>query len=206
MTNEQLTLIYKVAANHLTKWTIWKEKRLYIKDTRIVSIYGTKKCQQNVYVDLTDGSLHCYTDCPAQGNIWIDNENARVIDALTSFARLLRIVLKLKKVESIDVVLNNVILEAEPTQGYFTTWREERVAINRFGKLATRNRQFLIFFSGNKNNAPKNFIELPKDIYDLISGYSNSEAVMLEPYQEASNKIQFIIDLKLRMKEIAANN
>lgn len=176
-------IIEAIAANHLIKWSIWKDKRLYIKDTHIVDIYNTRKCKQDVYIDLSDGSLHCFTGCPEQGNKWIENENNRVIDALAPLARLIRIACKLQKVtlEPVEVVMNNATLAAQAIQGYFTEWRQVRIAINRFGKLAVRNRQFVVAFKGTMNDAPRGFVALSDAAYKVLSEIRGGE-VMLEPY------------------------
>ncbi len=176
-------IIEKIASNHLTKWSIWKEKRLYINDCPQTMIYNTRKCKQSVYIDLATMTLHVYTDCPAQGNNWIANENNRVRKGLASVMRLIRIATRADRMSTtpVDVVMHNAVLEAEEVKGYYTEWREVRIAINRFGKLATRNRQFVVPFVGNKSNAPRSFVQLSDSAFSLV------KETMLDPYTSPIN-------------------
>lgn len=185
--SEFTTLVNK----HITRSKVWEKgtmRRLYISDCSFTSIYNTKKCKQKVYIDLNTFKLVCATDCPDQSNNWEANESERVLNSgLQVVARLLRILCKDRNEVSkttIEEVIKENELEAQPVNGYYTQWREVRVAINRFGKLAIRNRQFCVSFSGNKSNAPKGFIELSDLAYDFLKNYSKGD-YMLEPYAEA---------------------
>lgn len=184
-----LELTKAVATKHLTAWTIWKEKRLYIKSCTQTSIHNTRKCRQEVYIDLSTFELHCYTDCPGQSSLWCRNENERVITALKPIARLLRRSCGYRAgmaTEPIEVVIHNAILDARDVQGYYTQWISIRVPINRFGKLATRNRQVVCPFSGTQSTAPKGFVPLTSRGYTLLEKRSEIHGEvygeMLEPY------------------------
>jgi hypothetical protein len=150
--------------------------------------YNTKKMSTKTYVYKDDaGHYHtsCTIDCPSQHDNWIEAEEKKIIESLNS--RIVDIIeefgIEQEEVLAtpIDVVINNAILDSQPVIGYYTEWRQVRVAINRFGKLATRNRQFVVAFSGTKNTAPKGFIELSKAAYDVLAARTNGEEC-LEPY------------------------
>jgi hypothetical protein len=86
-------------------------------------------------------------------------------------------------------------LEAQPVYGYYTEWRNVRVAINSYGKLADRNRNFIIFLETTKANTPRNFVELEKNIYDICTSYyaAHPNGKMCEPYTEATEYINAAI-------------
>jgi hypothetical protein len=52
-------------------------------------------------------------------------------------------------------------------KGYFLEWRQVRIPINRFGKLATRNRQHIRVWEGPANLAPRGFVELSDAEYEV---------------------------------------
>jgi hypothetical protein len=178
-------LIEKIATRYLEGFKIWREKRLYVYATPKTKIYNSKKCRQTVYIDLADFSVHCYTECPDQYPNWLHNENTRVINALKPLARLLRIATGYSRglsSQSVEMVLHNAALDMEPVQGYVTEWRQVRVKINGFGKLALRNRQFVLPYNGTKGDAPRGFVPLSKPAFDLLLQMADADGLMLEPY------------------------
>jgi hypothetical protein len=157
------------------------KQRLYFKGLG----YNTKKMSTSAFIELRDGNAiaHCYIDCPSQHSSWISSQQDEVVASMQRYVRYIRMFFDFGVTgESIEVVMNNAILDAESVKGYFTEWRQQRVAINRFGKLATRNRQFVIAFEGTKNTAPRGFMPLSDAGYnELKNGYYKG-CQMLEPY------------------------
>ncbi len=182
-----IQMIEAVADRYIKKYKIWQNRRLYISECQQTSIYNTRKCKQSVYIDLETFKVVCYTECAEQSTAWCKNENDRVVDALQSLARLLRIVAKGGRVvvDSIEVVMHNALLDAEPVKGYYLQWKNVRVAINRFGKLADRNRQFVIPFSGTKGNAPRGFMPLSEAGYSALVKMAKDGSYMLQPGDNA---------------------
>lgn len=168
---------------------VWEKNgiaRLYINNAG----YNTKKMSTKAYIDLNTFRVVVTIECNSQPSQWIASQESEVEQSLAMYARLARMiasknneVLPLEKqVENIEIAAHNEVLAEEPVQGYFTEWRSVRIAINRFGKLATRNRQFIVPFSGNKSNAPRFFVPLTKEGFDYLSKRGED---MLEPYTEA---------------------
>jgi hypothetical protein len=199
----------------ITKSNLWQKgphNRLYIYDSRKVLIYKTRKCEQKVYIDLNTFAVHCETICNAQPDSWCSAESNRVIDALQSTARLLRMVVTKKEVEvattvsasNIEEVCADIIMDATEVYGYVTEWRSVRVAINKYGKLATRNRQFMVLGQFKKSTAPFGFVEIDKEVYDYLKAnhytFSKSGELMLEPYAPVPNVYQWYADHLDRVK------
>lgn len=184
---DHLEQIAEKIGKHLNV-TLWKKKgnRLYING------YGfqTKKCKQSVYIDLDNFFVKCYTDCPSQTSAWCESQSQQVQENLFKYARYARLIAnKLNPtkplhtvIEGIEMEIHNAELSEKPFQGYYTEWREVRIPINRFGKLAVRNRQFAIAFKGTQNTAPKNFVTLNDLGYEYLASKKNSE-YMLDPYE-----------------------
>lgn len=150
--------------------------------------YNTKKMSTKTYVYKTDDGdfrVVCNIDCPSQHDNWIAKEEQAMVESVS--ARIIDIIeehgIEQEEVITmpVDVVINNAVLDAEPVIGYYTEWRQVRVAINSYGKLATRNRQFVVAFKGTKNNAPKNFTTLSETGYAILANRPGGEE-MLEPY------------------------
>lgn len=144
--------------------------------------YNTKKMSTKAYIDLRDGKAFAAAiiDCPSQPSSWIQSQEQEIRDQLQKYVRYISCFFDFGVVGTpMEVAINNAVLDAEPIQGYYTEWREVRIPINRFGKLAVRNRQFVIPFSGTKNTAPRGFVPLTVAGYEILK--KNGET-MLEPY------------------------
>lgn len=181
-----MELITAAADKYLQRYKVWKDKRLYVHKCRFTTIYNTRKCEQTVYIDLVTYNVHCDTNCPAQSTAWENNENQRVVNALQGFARLLRVIMKAQRLatDPVNIIVNNAILNADRVKGYFTTWKKVQVKINRFGKLAERNRLFVVPFDGTKETAPAGFVSLTELGYRLLISRCKSDGEMIEPYGE----------------------
>jgi len=70
-------------------------------------------------------------------------------------------------------------IDETPVRGYFLRWQEVRIKINAYGKLATRNRQHIYTYEGPAHQAPKGFVPLPDDEFEMAK---KKEGEMIEPY------------------------
>jgi hypothetical protein len=187
--------------------TLWTKKgnRLYVNG------YGhnTKKCKQTIYIDIDNFRVNCYTDCPSQPSAWCESQSREVEGNLQKYVRYARLIANGKsdaqpienQIEKIEIEIHNAQLSNQPVKGYYTEWREVRIAINRFGKLAHRNRQFVVAFEGTQENAPRNFVELNDLGFDYIKNVHKGEH-MLEPYANVPDYNELAI---ARLNRITSN-
>jgi len=76
-------------------------------------------------------------------------------------------------------IIAELVKEDKIVKGYSLRWEEVRIAINRFGKLATRNRQYINTYEGIGSKAPKGFIELSDAEFEVAK---TKDGKMIEPY------------------------
>lgn len=168
----------------VSKYSAWEKgdkKRIYIKGVG----YNTKKMSTDAYIDLGGNTaiLRVYIQCPSQHPSWIDSQKKEIIEAYALEVRYCRRYFDFNIGSSdIEAVMHNATLAAEPVKGYFTEWRQVRVKINSYGKLATRNRQFIVPFSGTKDSAPRNLVQLTEKGFDYLKSLHEQ---VLEPYTTA---------------------
>lgn len=72
-----------------------------------------------------------------------------------------------------------LVKEDKIVKGYSLRWEEVRIAINHFGKLATRNRQHINTYEGVESKTPKGFIELSDPEFEVAK---TKDGKMIEPY------------------------
>jgi hypothetical protein len=72
-----------------------------------------------------------------------------------------------------------LVKEDKIVKGYYLRWEEVRIAINRFGKLATKKRQHINTYEGVESKAPKGF-EILNDEHFAVAKLR--EGKMIEPY------------------------
>lgn len=72
-----------------------------------------------------------------------------------------------------------LVKEDKIVKGYSLRWEEVRIAINRFGKLATRNRQYINTYEGVESKTPKGFIELSDAEFEVAK---TKDGKVIEPY------------------------
>lgn len=145
--------------------------------------YNTKKMSTSAYIAIVDDkAIACvFIDCPSQPDSWIKSQQKEFAEHLQPYVDFCNEHFEFGfTTESIEVIMNNATLDAQPVKGFYTEWRQVRVAINNFGKLATRNRQFCIAFEGTKNTAPRTFVALTDAGYDYFGGKEK----MLDAYEE----------------------
>lgn len=154
---------------------------------------NTKKMRTNAYIDLNSFRVVVTIECNQQPSQWIASQESKVEQSLAKYARYARMIAAKnapavepieKQIENIETAVINEELAAEPVMGYYTEWRSLRVAVNSYGKLATRNRQFVVACSTNKSKAPRGFVELTQAGYEYLLSKRNGEQ-MLEPYAKA---------------------
>lgn len=204
LTIEKITL----ALGKTLNVTNWKDKRLYIKGYG----FNTKKCKQTIYLDLDSLKIVCYTDCDSQPSAWCNSQSQQVIDSLNKYARLASLINfsdnkgeLVKTIEDIETEMTNEALDSCLVVGYSTEWRSEKIKINRYGKLAIKNRQFIKFHETTKNAANRNFVELSKEQYNAITGYLISNERMLEPFVEPKDFVSDILETIEVSKQFAKN-
>lgn len=176
----------------LNAWEKGGKQRLYLPKT---FGYNTKKMSTSAYIAiLQDKAVACvYIECPSQTDNWITSQQNDCKESLQGYVDYIMENFEFGFTgESMEVILNNAILDAEPVKGYYTEWRQVRVAINNFGKLATRNRQFVVRFEGTKNTAPRNFVPLSDAGFEYLG-----KEQMLDAYEEVPDYDQRAIDFKI---------
>lgn len=82
--------------------------------------------------------------------------------------------------EAVEVnAIAELVKEDRTVKGYYLYWEEVRVAINRYGKLSTRNRQHISTYEGLESQAPKGFVELSNEEYEVAK---TKEGKIIEPF------------------------
>ncbi len=180
LTIEQIAEIFEMKA--------WKGFRIY--DSSVG--YNTKKMSTKAYYYISNGELRASVtvDCYNQPEAWCASQAEQFETSMMEWAegriseRFPEGEIIAEQIESETIVTEEgeVIDLSETVKGYYTEWREVRIAINRYGKLATRNRQFVVICEIAKANAPRNFVQLSEKAYAFAS-QRNSE-IMLEPFAE----------------------
>ena len=161
-------------------WSKGETFRLYLYSD---ALYDTKKCKQSAYIDLKRYCGRVTTECPSQPKEWCEAQSKEVEKHLESWGRYTRFVAyKLGIIGEQKAVQDaqKRIDETSPlVKGYFLEWRSVRVPINRYGKLATRNRQYIHVWEGYANLAPQGFVELSDAEYEVAKTKAGK---MIEPY------------------------
>ena len=167
-----------------TRYNAWEKgdkKRIYIQGAG----YNTKKMATKVWIEVGGDKpfLRVNIECPSQPQSWIDSQEAEILERYDSKIRYCRRFFNFDTSGlPMDVVVNNAVLAAEPVKGYIIQWREVRVAINRFGKLAMRNRQFVVAYQGTKEDAPRTFQPLSDKAFNYLQHTYNGDH-MLDAYE-----------------------
>jgi len=169
---------------------VWEKgdiKRIYLNRG-----YNTKKMTTKVYVyQCADGSyaVNCRIECPNQIESWIKSQEQQIIESVTSDLNDALAELNLLSTVSDSVAQFQQELAAEEqVQGYYMQWREVRVAINRFGKLAERKRMFVVTYQGPKSIAPARLIACNDAEFALAL-----EAATKETAYEYGNEPSFVV-------------
>lgn len=159
MTSTIKTISIEVLAEKLggNLWTKGEIKRIYLDRG-----HNTKKMETKTYVyQREDGTyaVKCNIDCPSQNGGWIISQQEQVI---TSVGNDIAEIIEEFGTEILNpkIAIEAKLAEEEQVQGYYLQWKEVRVAINRFGKLAERKRMFVTTFKGPKSKAHPRLIEL----------------------------------------------
>lgn len=184
---------------------LWQKEN--IERIYLLRGYNTKKMSTKTFVyKADDGEFHvsCRIDCLSQHDNWVSKEQDAIIESVTEQINAIIDEFGVEKEEistqSVEVIMNNALLDAQEVIGYYTEWRSVRIPINSYGKLAQRNRQFVVAFKGSKNTAPKGFVELSPAGYNILSVIRKGED-MLEPYQEIPNYDEIAVIVENRIRE-----
>lgn len=137
--------------------------------------YNTKKMQTKVWLQIEGDRIvpHCRVICDSQPRSWTESQENEILDTLRA-GRLVRWLNRFHvaptgdQLAEVEQVMKDETL-LDTVYGVIPEWREVRVPINRFGKLATRNRLFLVLWAGPKINAPRRFEEISKSMFDVAS-------------------------------------
>jgi hypothetical protein len=82
--------------------------------------------------------------------------------------------------EAVEVEpIAELVKEDKIVKGYYLRLEEVRIAINRFGKLATKKRQHINTYEGIESKAPKGFEILSNEQFSVAK---LREGKMIEPY------------------------
>lgn len=180
---------------HSTRFKAWEKndkKRIYIHGVG----YNTKKMSTKAWIEV--GGDHPYIrvdiECPSQPQSWIDSQEQKIMEQYAAEIRYCRRYFNFElATQPIDVILNNSILAAETVIGYYTKWEVVRVKINSFGKLAARNRQFVVPFEGTKDSAPYTFAPLNEKAFVWLK---QSGEQMLDAYETVPDYNELVIRLE----------
>jgi hypothetical protein len=140
--------------------------------------YDTKKCKQSAYIDLSTYEVHVDTKCDSQDYAWCESQS-RIAEEdfdkkLTRYIRFVAYKLGI-------IAERRAKIEASPVvKGYYLEWRQVRIPINSYGKLAERNRQFIRAWQGYRNAAPKGFVELSDAEFEAAK---KREDEMIAPFE-----------------------
>jgi hypothetical protein len=147
----------------------WNKGEIYRLYLYSPSLYDTKKCRQTAYIDLKRFCVHVTTECPSQPDEWCVSQNMDAERWLEKWARYTRFVAhKLGITEEQKHEEHERIGEAGITvKGYWLEGKQERVPTNRFGKIATRNRQYIHVWEGCSDLAPHGFVALTDAEYEV---------------------------------------
>lgn len=169
---------------------VWNGQRIYVRRAG----YNTKKMKTTAYIYKVDTEVRfsAFVQCDAQGAVWCQQ---RADEARAEMEQMVQDTLPadeviIEKEKPSDVIITpegGVVDLNDEVCGYILQWREVRIPINRFGKLATRNRQFQVFLKCKKKDAPRNFMELSPAAYQLATNEGKRSEQMLEPYTEPTN-------------------
>jgi hypothetical protein len=145
-------------AEHLNGklWIKGDLKRIYLECG-----YNTKKMSTRTYIYERDGhyNVWCKIECPSQHDNWIDKEESDIIESVGE--RIAGIIEEHGvEIEDPKIAIQAALDEEEQVQGYYMRWKEVRVSINSYGKLATRKRQFVHTYKGAISKAPAGFVAL----------------------------------------------
>jgi len=199
-------------------WAKGDLKRIYVKSVG----YNTNKMKTTAYIYKKDNEVcfSAHVDCYNQGAVWCGQRAEEAKGEMIAMVEAI-----LPENETIEDVIGNsdvMITEegelvdlTETVKGYYTAWEEVRIAINSYGKLATRNRQFVYFLEIAKKDAPACFVELSDKAFVFATRRDNR--VMLEPYASPIDyemavevfeqmEIQRAIDLEIAEKAAALSD
>lgn len=167
------------------KFKLWEKGG----NSRIYTNLGnnTKKMTTKAFIHIMNNTFvgHVYIDCPSQSDTWIKSQEKEVLKQLSRFCDLMTRIFDFgipMATEPAEVIMTNALLEAETVQGYTLEWKQKQVKINRFGKLATRNRQYVLPFKGAKSEAPSKLVLLSPEAFALLIQEADADGIMLEPY------------------------
>ena len=145
-------------------WVKGDLKRIYVDEG-----YNTKKMSTKTYVyQKQDGTfgVSCKIECPSQSISWITSQEDEVVNSLIK--EIDEVIEKFGyEIENPTIEIKAALDAEEQVQGYYMRWYEVRVAINRFGKLATRKRQKVHTYRGAASKTPVGFIALNDEDFSI---------------------------------------
>lgn len=181
--------------------------------------YNTKKMRTKVWLTIEGDCVvpHCRVECDSQPRSWTESQEDEILDTLRN-GSLLRWLNRFHVAPTGDALaeIEQVMQDEsllDTVYGVIPEWRETRVAINRFGKLATRNRLFLVLWSGPKINAPRKLVEISESMHRIAEAkWGMTElgrAKMCEPGSQAEAIADVLGRLAVEVVEVermAINN
>lgn len=174
MTNSIKTTPIELLAEKLggNLWVKGDLKRIYLDEG-----YNTKKMSTKTYVyQIADQTykVKCNIDCPGQNDNWIISQQQEVENYVSE--RIAAIIEEFGTEIEAQPIIASLPLESEKQiQGYYMNWKEVKVPINRFGKLAIRKRMFVVTYIGPKSKAPHRLIELNDTEIELAKAAESKE-------------------------------
>lgn len=144
-------------------WVKGDLKRIYLDCG-----YNTKKMTTKTYVYEKDARfvVICKIECHSQDPNWIYSQQQEVITSLNT--RIEELIEEFGT-EIIDplIAINESLAKETQVKGYTLVWKEVRIPINSYGKLAYRKRMFINTYNGPESKKPYGFIELNDADYEI---------------------------------------
>lgn len=177
--------------------------------------WSTKKMRTKVWLQLNGDAIaaHCRVECDSQPREWTESQEAEVLagSRLTALVRWLNIYHIAPTGDAAanaeQVIEDNTLLDT--IYGVVPEWREVRVSINRYGKLATRNRLFLRLWKGTKIEAPRKLEEISEGMYRIAANRWQHGEKMCRPAAQSEAVAEVLGRLAFEVEEVgrmATNN
>lgn len=168
-------------------WIKGDMKRIYLDRG-----YNTKKMSTKTYVfQREDGTygVNCVIDCPSQHDNWISKEQNDIVESLSNHINEILEEFG-EEIEDPKIAIEASLKEEAQVKGFYVRWVEVRIAINSYGKLATRKRQTVYTYSGAISKIPFGFISLNDAEFEEANKIAQSEK-LFEYDQEPKDSAYF---------------
>lgn len=176
--------------------------------------HNTKKTRTKAYLTVSWDKVVAHVKVTSEDRhgflmaaSWTESQEQALLPAVEEIAEFVRAELLAPSGDAaaqVDQVLQDESL-LDIIHGVVPQWREVRVAINSYGKLATRNRLFLTLWSGPKINAPRKLEEITPGMYAFAMANWKEGERMCEP-GPAADSMRAALSTLATLANSTANN